>query len=323
MAILNLEAVKGAVRHSASVSGGRTYGIELLAEVDDLITGPIAIRNQLAAWGYAPGANYRWPLAGTIAEQDFGSFLQQIDIEPSSEDGLQYRVTLGFSPIDPSREGADSSNPTVTNNWIMSPFSATPTLHWTSEDVEFAITHDRDAKPVVNKAGDPFDPPLITTLTIPVAVVTRIEKSFNPAYITLFKSRVNSAVWQGWTAESVLIKDITGERTHDPDHGTLWRTSYSFAFNPSTIASTPGGDKMVYPGWSTRVLNAGLRQLVGGILEPILAGGAPASTPVPLDNDGKALEPDGEPVYLTFNTRLKADFDGLNLPSDLFSASTP
>lgn len=323
MAIVNIEAVPAAVKHSASVSGGRNYSVELLAEVDSLVTGPIAIRNQLAAWGFTAGSTYRWPLTGTIAEQDLGSFLQQIEVEPSTDDGLQYRVTLGYSPIDPTKDGVDPSDPTSVNNWIVSPWSATPTLTWTSEDSEFAVTHDRDGEPILNKAGDPFDPPLTVPITTPIAVVSRIEKSFNDDWVNLYKNRVNHAAWLGWSAESVLIKDITGERTLDPDWGVLWRVTYTFAFRPSVVVSTSGGDVVVYPGWAEQVLNSGLRELVSGELKPINLDGAPVSTPVPLKDDGTRAGPDDDPIFLTFNTRLKADFGGLNLPSDLFSASTP
>lgn len=324
MAIINLEAVKGAVSHSATVNGGRTYAVQLLAEVDDLVTGPIAIRNQLAALGYFPGSTYRWPLAGPIAEQDLGSFLRGLEVEPSAEDGLQYRVTLNYGPNDPAQEGVDAGQQ-QNNNWIQFPWAAPPTLQWGAEEVEVALTHDRSGEPILNKAGDPFDPPLTISETVSVATVTRIEKSFDPQWITYFRGAINDDAWLGWERGSVLCQTISADRTHDADWGALWRVSYSFAFRPPIEfpPERPWEDAKLRAGWAVQVLNAGLRQKVGDELKPILSDGAPVSAPVPLDDDGKVLDPEGEPGYLVFDVLPEADFNLFNFPSDLFSASTP
>lgn len=324
MAIINLEAVKGAVRHSATVEGGRTYSIELLAEVDSLATGPITIRDRLALLGYAPGSTYRWPLAGSVAEQDLGSFLRGIEVEPSAEDGLQYRVTLNYGPNDPAQDGVDSGS-NSNSNWIQVPWYAPPTLQWSAEEIEIALTHDRTGQPILNKAGDPFDPPLTISETVPVATVTRIEKSFDPAWITYFKGAINDAQWYDWDAGSVLCQTISADRTHDADWGALWRVSYSFAFRPpiELPPEAPWEDAKLRAGWAVQVLNAGLRQKVGNDRKPILDDGAPVSSPVPLDDDGKPLKPDDEPKYLIFDVLPEADFSLFNFPADLFSASTP
>lgn len=299
-------------------ASARRYSVELVAEVDSVNVGPMAV---IKALGLAPYASYRFPLFSEATETDAGAFIQSVSVGDLDEAGLTYLVKLEYGPYPANQDGMDVDE---TGRWVAQSWNAIPSLNWTSEDVEFAVTHDRDAKPILNKAGDPFDPPLTIPVTVPVAVVSRVEKSFNPDWILLYKNRVNHAPWLGWSSESVLIRDITGERTRDPDWGVLWNVTYTFAFKPSVTVMTGDGEKVVQPGWAERVLNAGLRQKVSGKLEAILsANGAPVSSPVPLDADGKALGASDDPVYLTFNTRLKADFGDLNMPSDLFSASTP
>jgi len=305
-------------------SGSRRYSVELCVEVDSVAVGPLAV---IQALNLSPAMTYRYPLTSTATESDAGSFIQSVSVGDLDEAGLTYLVKLEFGPFDAANQAGAAVD--SEGRWVAQSWDAEPTLNWTSEDSEFAVTHDRDGEPILNKAGDPFDPPLTVPITTPVAVVSRIEKSFNSAWVNLYKNRVNASTWLGWAAESVLIKDITGERTRDPDWGVLWRVTYTFAFRPPVSVTTSGGDVVVHPGWAEQVLNAGLRQLVyrppltAPFLEPIVLAGAPASSPVPLDNDGKVLDPDGELVWLSFNTRLTADFDDLNMPSDLFSASTP
>lgn len=317
MAVKSIYPKKDAVSHSATVDG-RSYSVELIAEVTDLSTGPVAIRDWLAAAGFTAGAHYQYPL-GTPTEQDYGSYLQGLQITPNSACGRQYKVVLEYKSIDLINDGP--ANGTQVNNWVMSPTSAPPSLRWASEDVEFALTHDREGKPILNAAGDPYDPPLVEPLPTPVAYVSRVEPTFKKSWITLFKNTTNAAPWMGFPAESVLCRDITADRTYSPDHGKLWTVNYTFAFRPVVLATDD--ETVLVAGWDIQVLNAGKRELklrpplTTPIRVPIYLEGSPTPDPVPLQLDG-SYDPEGEPVYLRFAVKHARDFSFFNMPADLF-----
>lgn len=319
MAVIRVKALKNGLRHSATVEA-RTYQATLRADVESVADGPIAVRDFLAVnFGLTAGATWRWPLAGAATESDPASFLQGIDISHDKDDGLSYRIVLDYKPIDPAQTGADSGGGAILNNWIMAPWTAPPSLDWASEQVEWAITHDRDGEPILNTAGDPFDPPILDSFSIPIATVSRVEKSYNPLWIPNYENTTNKNAWLGWAAETVLCKSIAGSRFIDPDWGVLWNVTYSYAFKPTVKAVD---DTVIQAGWDAYVLNAGLREKKDGKLRPIHLGNAPTSTPLPLDDDGK-YNPTGEPKYLTFKVKRTSDFDDFNMPLNLFSASTP
>lgn len=314
MAVVRIKALKNGVRHSATVEG-RTYSAVLRCDVESVADGPIAVRDYLANFGLVAGATWRWPLSGAATEIDLASFLQGVDISHDADDGLSYRVVLDYKPIDPAEFGAGGGGLV---NWIMAPWTAPPVLKWSSADMDWAITHDREGKPILNSADDPFDPPIVTQLTIPVATITRVEKAFDPDWILVFRNRVNKDPWLGWPAESVLCQDLTGDRIFDPDWGWLWTTTYTLAFKPSRTADNGA---VMDAGWDAYVLNAGLRERKNGTLRPIMLGNAPASSPLPLDDDGE-YDPNVA-IYRRFKIHRTANFDDFNFPTNLFSASTP
>jgi len=317
MSVLQVKALKNGVRHTASVDG-RNYQATLRADVSSVADGPVAVRDYLAAnFNLTAGATWRWPLGGTATETDFGSFLQGVDIQHLTDDGLSYRVVLDYKPIDPTQMGATPG--ASLSGWILTPWDAPPTLKWSSEEEEWAITHDREGTPIRNKAGDFYDPGLLSSITIPIATVSRVEKSFDPDWILVYKDRVNNASWLGWPAESVLCRDITGDRVYDADWGWLWNVTYVFAFKPEVKAPD---DTVIQAGFDAHVLNAGLRELKSGKLRPIIIGNAPASSPLPLKTDG-SYDPLGTPNYLRFKVKRTVDFGDFNMPANLFSASTP
>jgi hypothetical protein len=305
-----------------SIQGGRTRTISLDVTTDTQVLDPGDVLMEL---GFYYGMPYRFPLTTAAVSQDLGCFLQGANVD-TEESGYEHRVTLQFGPYDASIEGG-ATGPLV-NQWIVSPFDAPPTIRWSSASEDFSCTHDRDGKPILNKAGDPFDPPIQIPISTPVANVTRVLKAFDPAFITYFKDAVNDAEWLGWAAESVLCQEITADKYHDADWGWLWTVNYQFAFRPSVL-SDDGLGTVIQPGWAVRVLNAGLRQrkLVDAehlIYEKrqIIIDGTPVGSPEQLDEDGE-YAPNADPIFLTFNVRRTASFDLLGLPDDLFSASTP
>ncbi|OJW12667.1 MAG: hypothetical protein BGO49_24925 [Planctomycetales bacterium 71-10] len=201
----------------------------------------------------------------------------------------------------------------------MAPWLAYPSLKWSSEDSEFYPTHDRTGKPILNSAGDIFDPSPSIPLPTPIATITRVEQGFLPIWITQFKGTVNAAPWMGFPAESVLCKDITADSSTDSDWGILYNVTYTFAFRPPILASD--GVTIMVAGWDAFIANVGKRQLVDGKREEIRdKDGQSISDPVPLQLvDGTYDEDDPKTYYLRFPVYPTSDFSYFNFPANLFS----
>jgi hypothetical protein len=320
MGIVSISELSADREAAWSIRGGRTYTVDLDVTTDDDAIGPRAvILGVCSTLSLYPASPYRFPLTTTATETDPASFLQSARCR-TNEEGLQHTVTLEFGPFDASIEGAAVG--ASVNVWVMSPFEQRPAVKWGSRSEDFAVTHDRDGEPILNTVGDPFDPPIQVPVSTPVAVVTRVLKSFDPDWIAVFKDAVNDDTWLGFPAESVLCQDITAEPFYDADWGWLWTVTMEFAFRPSRVDMTAHGI-VIDPGWAVQVLNAGLRaKLPGGGVGQVLIDNAPISSPVALKADG-TYDSTADPYYLSFNVRRTADFDLLDLPSDLFTVSTP
>jgi len=300
----------GAIEHVADLSG-RSYVVECVAVVDGPGDGPAAIRDYLAAAGFLAGSPYRYPFDAPT-ETDFGSYLQRVRIRRDDPSGLRFAVTLEYGSRDVSTDGP-AQGPGLAN-WIMAPWMARPDVRWGTTERELACMRDRDGAPILNAAGQPFDPPLTIPESVLTATVVRVEQSFDPATAIGYKDRLNDAEWYGWPAESVRCMSIESEPFTDGDWGLLHRTTYVFGFRPPVVA---GSDK-VFPGWAVAVLNAGKMQLVGTKLVKIYDQDMqPVTEPVPLRADG-TWDVASAPVYLSFNLYKTADFEAFNFPPNLF-----
>lgn len=298
-----------------NLQGGRSYTLVCRVETDNPLIGP---RSAMMAVGVEAGAFYRFPLSGTAVEWDFAAYLTAIDAREVSEDGKSWDVTLSYSQTSPQDQAGGSGGGAMPGAFILSPFNIKPSVQWGSETEDVARTHDRDGEPILNTAGDPFDPPILVPVSNPVATIQRNLTSYDGSWVGSYKDHVNKSPWMGYPPNTVLCRDITGESVHDTDWGWYWRVTYQFAFRPIWVK----GGKVIQPGWSAQVLNAGMRQLKDGELEQILVQGVPASSPVPLKEDGSEAKPDDDPHYLTFDVYPEAEFDDLDLPPDLFSRSS-
>lgn len=322
---ITVEELKGGRRAGWDVDGGRRYTLQVRVTTGDPMVGP---RAALLAVGVGAGSTYRSPLFTPASEYDFGCYLNSIEDEEEDGDGKSWRVTLGYKQYDWTKQNGGEGSGANPSAFQANPVNAPPLIKWSSETEEVACTHDRNGQPILNSAGDPFDPPLTRPLSTPIATITRTLSSFDPNWINQFKEHTNNATWCDFPADTVLCKDLTADKVYDPDWGVLWPQTIVLAFRPivttdTTDPSTPWVTKTstLLAGWNQQVLNAGFRQKVGTVLQQIRTDGAPAPTPALLKADGTAAAPSDDPVYLTFETREQADFSLFNLPADLFSAT--
>lgn len=305
---------------SWSLQGGHQLAVKLKITSNSRLDGPKAV---LAATGVKVGDAYRFPLTKAATETDPRLFVQNVSIDgatPTGNGGVIWTATVTYSRLDPSK---DERGPTDPETGVRDPFAAPPKLNWRSQVEEEAKLLDRDGVWILNKAGDPFDPPITVPRPVVVAVVRRVEREFTSTWIEDYEGRVNSAEWLGFPAGEVLCQQVTSDREWNDDvAGWVWNTEYQFAFKKSITA----GDKVIRAGWAAQVLNQGMRYkdpVSGKNVACLTADKIPVSQPAQLKSDGTQAGEDDKPIYLTFNVYPEVDFAGLNMPEDLFSAGTP
>lgn len=299
-----------------TLDGGRTYSAELQVETD----GPnVGARAVLDALNLFADTSYRWPLAIASTESDARCLLSSVKVSSTSADRKQWKAVLEFQPR--SWEGDDKGP--VDENGNRDPFAAPPALRARAEEEEVAVTIDAEGTPILNSAGDPFDPPMSVMVPSVVFEVSRLERTFDPALIADLQGRVNASTWLGFAAGSSLCKSIAASREWRDDVGEAGGWAWSVDYTMAYREPVEGDDGVVLPGWAAVVLDAGYRQKVGSDRKQILVDNAPASSPVPLKTDGTAALPTDAPNYLTFKVYPEADFAALDFPADLFTAGTP
>ena len=321
--LLRVENTKGpgmrsaswAVPSSATFQGNRQYAIQLKVQTSSWFVGPLQIIKQC---GLQIGDFYQWPITeinGTNSlpaqpiEQDTGSFLQSIKVEEDSEDGMQWKISLDYSPFDVAHELG------VTNaaDGAFSPLEMPPQVKWSEAKYERYKVEDAASptpNPFTNTVNDPIEDPPKTEETRPVLTFVRNEITYSDQYASQFKDAVNSDTFLGYPPNTVKCRSITAERVYASDWGYYWPVTYDFEFRDD-----PDGN-----GYTELILNAGFRQLVSGTPQTIVINGAPISSPVPLTQAG-LYTPGSTPYYLEFTMFPSIQFAQLNIPQDLFTVN--
>ena len=254
--------------------------------------------------------------------------------------GLRYKVTVDYGVWNPFATSSSGS-----------PVDYTPHASIEGVTYEELVKKDVDGTPVLNAAGDPFDPPVMRDQTRCVIHVSRNETSTNIATMLGYANRVNSSAFFGFPARSLKFNPPRFTKDYDQFLGqTYWQCEYEFVYDPDT--------------WDKKVLNCGYKQLgtdSGGHSQQqqiVTLGGATtgpfmldvngAYLPPPYSNSGELVvdpstdetigpgDSDGETseanlgtdsethtvVYLLFQVYESMDFSVFSFPSNLFTAGS-
>jgi hypothetical protein len=170
------------------------------------------------------------------------------------------------------------------------------------------VWYDRDGNPIINTAGEPFDPPLEVDRKLPVVEV-RVNMASVPAWILGYREAINSTAWSidGLVvlAKCAMMDGIEVSELQVENNVAYREISYRAVIAPTAL------------GWQPRLLNAGYSELIGTApnqkLVPIVIDGTTPSHPVPLDAYGRRIQkPTPENVvWLTFNVYSELDFNAL------------
>lgn len=204
------------------------------------------------------------------------------------------------------------------------PTQEPPTIEWGAETVELAVIKDRTGEPIVNTAGQPFDPPPTIKIAYPVLRYSRNEATYDHVEKSKFSYALNTAKFLGYDAGRVLCKPITATQRYIGPF-KYWRVNYEFHFTKELEPGVDTAEMIGVLSWRLWLLNQGLCELktvsVLGVpvkyLTPILgANGEPISTPVPLDEDGAAMpkeDIEDEVFYRSFVVYKSIDFGPLDI----------
>ena len=115
-------------------------------------------------------------LDGGVVEYDEFSFATKIDaqIDPDCNDDSSWVVTVEYAPYDPTQFPENPLNHPIKISWGENRFEQT-------------CFEDRNGNPVVNSAGDYFDPPIAIDDSRPTLRIVRNEPSYLPSYALSWK----------------------------------------------------------------------------------------------------------------------------------------
>lgn len=155
-------------------------------------------------------------------------------------------------------------------------------------EVTYPMHVDADGTPVINTAGDSFDPPPNGLTYDEENVVVRSQTTIDPELISSYRGAVNAdeftIIMQDGTSRTFAAKSCRmGNITYQlaTRNGiTYWKVSYPILWREPT-------DDNGYEPWRIGVLNEGYRELVGTSLVDCTVGGKRATHPVKLNSSGR------------------------------------
>jgi len=278
---ITYDEIFGGRGSSLDPNWGRFYTRQWRAITDDPAIGPKTVRDS------APVARGDAYVSGS--ESDAGSFCQNLTVQEDGQanDGCQWIVTAEYGPFDVislTPEVPTTQRPRVSFDWV---------------EYERPLEQDANGDPIVNSAGDYFDPPVMTTVSNPLMRIERNEAGYNLGLVADCKGRINDALWFGRAAKTWKCVNILGTETTGPDGEIYFIVVYEFEYKAE--------------GWDIPVLDQGMHELVSSTKVKIRdSNGSWVSSPWPLNADGtkKAATDDAEFIVFEYE---QIDFTVFNL----------
>jgi hypothetical protein len=287
MAIIAINEIGGGSGGFSIQESGR-YTRIFEAESDFAGDGP---GTAIAATGLAIGDRYI-----TINAQDQNAFVTSMNAQNGGrEDPLLWTVTVEYGWYSVNEVGG---GPEI--NPLLMPID----VSWEFKDYEHVVMMDIDGKPVLNSAGDPYDPPLIINVPNQIMTVVRNEATYSVPLAYLYRNSINSGSFAGQSAFFAKCFGITPKNVFNPNIGWYYQVTYQFEFmNPRNSADGKGFKKTE--------LDRGLR-----IKDPkdatklihVVLNSVPITQPVLLDGTGKQLPIGGTAVFNDFRVFPELDF---------------
>lgn len=271
---------------------------------------------------YCPGLPYAFSPynSGGGLEYDLAALMVSIQSEQESEDDwASWIITCKYSTElpaggkfdygNPGSDGSGGDGENVANNPEFEP----PEIDWDFETDTKVVTRDLDGKPIVNSAGQPFDPPLSFDQAYAVLTFTRNQVFFNRQMATDFSFAVNKTTFLGAPPGAAQCMPPRAKRVFKGSI-SYWRVTWRVRFSRPDTVTVLGVPVVDLATWQPRILDIGTMQkvLFDSVQVPIWRGGQPVPGPIMLDGDGHPapLNEDGTitPTYLDFRIFVEQEF---------------
>ncbi|MBI1347248.1 hypothetical protein GC163_13285 [bacterium] len=191
------------------------------------------------------------------------------------------------------------------------PYSRATVLSYATRETEEVIEKDIDGDPVVNSAGDPFQPGIVRRQGH--GVITAVKNMENPLNAAGYLFKRNDSTLFGYSAGELLCVGISQQQQtetqkidDEEQEITYWQVTLEFEIDASQH--------------ELEIIDAGFREWKEVDSEDVLVKilddfGEPVTEPRFLNSDGtaKAPGPDTDPDYLTFDVYPETSFGGLGL----------
>jgi hypothetical protein len=223
--------------------------------------------------------------------------------EPGGDAGGSGNYLYGSIDLDEERDatGHYRAKCHVVTNPLSMPVEVHFQTSHVSETVYECDVNSGNRKAILNKVGDPFDPPLEENRArLRIEIVKRVRE-FNAPWIAAFVDHWNSQPFLGFQVGQVYCSDMRAPPILDPVPHYLWTSVFE--------------TDVVRKFSKRRVLNAGprSRSMVDGKIYPNSDNGVMHGGKAPLDVDGHILQDYDSPYFLEFETLPSANFNDLNL----------
>jgi hypothetical protein len=239
---------------------------------------------------------------------------------PLMNDPHPQNPSLRVRNRDVSQDGPISFSATISyeaqvndpNDPAQNPLSRPAVIRFGAVTQEVEIDEDVNGDPIQTINGEP-----IVGVTRPftdlVITVQRNLPTFNPASISNYMNKINSATWYGLPAGTVRITDISAGNVFSEDF-EYWDVSISFQVRRGFGSVTDA------KAWWHRTAHQGYLvydALLGELVHAKDGEGVTVAQPVMIDKDagaglGEQLAA-GVGEYIDFQVLEEIDFNGLNL----------
>lgn len=263
------------------------------------------------------------------AELDYFSICRDIQAEQEVDDDLVWNVTCSYDTQSTSEFGNQSGQPGTIgqpgagggSGASGDPTQEPPTIEWDYDSTEYALRVDIDGDPILNSAGQPFDPPPTMPVGWTVLRYGRNEATYDALERAKYAHTINSTPFLGVREGCVLCKPIKASSRYIGPF-LYYRVSYEFHIAKDHDHNIQGKPQM--PGvfdWKMWLLDQGLCRLDVATGRPVAIydDGNPISTPALLGNDGQPLTKDDiedpliGPNWLDFDIYNEIDLNVLNI----------
>lgn len=216
-----------------------------------------------------------------------------------------YEVTVTYGSKEQADTAAENEEPTA------QPFHIQKSWEGTTEAVDTDINGD----PILNSAGEPFDPPLSAEILDELYVITGWldDTKANRDRLDEFNNTVSSDTVYGRGAGRGRMRTAYNRITFGGRRFLEITIEILFRKPPEGVTAEQA--------WDRRVLDQGYRELVttNGVTEDVEitdALGKAKSQPTKLDGEGHAIDKDAEPYWHYFRMHRRKRFGELDLPPE-------